>query len=88
VFLGLRGAPAAGPVGVFGLPVPGLVEGVVGNGLRLGGIERRGLIEVVWGGVGGENLICHEVTGLSRFGERRRRCGIGYLLWGGVSFPR
>jgi len=29
--------------------------------------------------VGGENLICREVTGLSRFSESRRRWGIGYV---------
>ena len=33
----------------FELPVPGLVEVVVGNGLRLSGIERRGLVEVARG---------------------------------------
>ena len=33
----------------FELPVPGLVEVVVGDGLRLSGIERRGLVEVARG---------------------------------------
>jgi len=40
------------------------------------------------GPVGGENLVCREITGLSWFSESRRRWGIGCVLWGGVSSPR
>ena len=56
---GLEGRACGGAGGGFGLPVPGLVEGVVRNGLRLGGIERRGLIEVVWGGYLGDLFGIH-----------------------------
>ena len=50
-FSALAGTPRAGPVRPMGfeLPVPGLVEVVVGDGLRLSGIERRGLVEVARG---------------------------------------
>lgn len=36
--------------------------------------------------VGGENPVCCEITGLSRFSESRRRWGIGYVSWHGASF--
>jgi len=38
----------------MGLPGPGLVEVVFGSGLRLGGIELSGLIEVIWRGSPGD----------------------------------
>ncbi len=38
--------------------------------------------------VDGENLVCPEIAGLSRFTKGRRRPGIRYGSWGGVSFPR
>ena len=38
----------------MGLPGPGLVEVVFGSGLRLGGIELSGLIEVIWRGPPGD----------------------------------
>ena len=38
--------------------------------------------------VGGENPVCCGITGLSRFSESRRRLGIGYVSWGGVSLQR
>lgn len=42
-------AGGAGEPGVgFELPVPALVEVVLGHGLRHGGIELRALVEVVW----------------------------------------
>ncbi len=55
-------APSAGPGGESGddsrYPSSGLIEVVFGDGLRLGGVELGGLIEVVGEGILGGVFLC------------------------------